>query len=93
MTVFSAERGIVPKSVCSIDILALGLVIHDGTSTGPFLLFNLCLPNSPIPIIEHLRGSKSADEIGAQLAKLPHKKPNKANFLVSISEIVRLCEL
>jgi hypothetical protein len=30
------------------------------------------LPNSPIPKIGHLPDAKSADAIGAQLAKLPH---------------------
>jgi hypothetical protein len=49
-------------------------------------------PNSPIPKIEHLRDSKSADAIGAQLAKLPHKT-NKANFLLCNFDIVWLYEL
>ncbi len=46
-----------------------------------------------IPKIEHLRDSKSADTIGAQLAKLPHKIPNEPNFLLSIPDIVRLYEI
>ena len=43
--------------------------------------------------IGHLRDSKSADAIGAQLAKLPHKIPNEPNFLLSIPDIVRLYEI
>jgi hypothetical protein len=51
------------------------------------------LPNSPNPKIGHSRDSKSADEIGAQLAKLPRKMPNKANFLALFPDMVWLFEI
>ena len=46
------------------------------------------LPNSPIPKIGHLRDSKSADAIGAQLDKVPPAEQQSRNQNIGVSIVV-----